>query len=216
MGDLTLAQMETEIQFRLGARADLQAAGNIATWLKLSYLDIGSWFRHVELEKRVDFNTVNGTRIYTFTALSPTAVTDCRAIISIHNNTYPRRINRADAVRLDGYAESTGSAVVRYARYANGIEVDPTPNNIQSIRLRYRRRIPTPSVLTGVSELASEFDNFIICRAVWMGRSALGETDKAVTAKAEYMDLVRNYDWPVSEEEERDDDYPLGPPSNLR
>src|SRR3990172_6324293 len=126
MGDLTLTQMQTEVTFRLGNRTDLSRTGNIATWLKLAYLDIASWYRHIELEKRVDFNTVSGTRVYTFSAMSPTAVTDCRAIISIHNNTYPRRIHRTDVIRLDGIAESSGPTVTRYARYANAIEVDPT------------------------------------------------------------------------------------------
>lgn len=213
MGDLFFSAIEDEIVFRLGKRDDLKASGQTALWTKLAYVDVSTWWRHVELEKRVDFNTVNAQRVYT---LANMGASDLRAIISMRNNTTPRRLAHSDVIRNDGITESSGSAVVRYARYADAVELDPTPNNVQSIRLRYRKRVAAlTNFATQKSELSADFDNFIICRGVWIARGALGETERASLAKAEFQDLVRMYDWPISEEEERDDDYALAPAPHL-
>lgn len=212
-GVLTFTQIENEVVFGLGQRTSLQTAGNTALWVKLAYQNCAYWFRHTALETTATFSTVASQRTYTFAQMSATSL---RAIISMRNVTNSHRITRSDAIRFDASAQSEGSDVSRYARWNGGVELDPTPDGVQSVQCRHRTHVTLPATMDSTKTvLDPDMDHFVILRAIWIGRERLGETDRAVTAKADFMNEVRMYDWPVSEEEESDD-KPLGPPFHMR
>ena len=126
-----------------------------------------------ELDKSVSFNTVASTRVYTLS----TYASDLWFIMMVRDDTNEREIRKKNIKVLDQTAAVTGQPT-RYARFAGTMVLDPTPDGVYSILVRYRRR-PTELSTGDSTVLGREWDEPLILLSVVKGYNALEQPEKA-------------------------------------
>jgi hypothetical protein len=176
--------IETEVKSRLGERTDIDA--RLVTWINDAYFELmlSPRFRFYELEKQATMQTINTLAAYDLP-------TDLWFILDI------RDFDNGTKLRLGHWSQFDKTSVtygrpVRYAHFADTVELDPVPDDVYDMILRYKYR--PPELSEGSSTvLPREWDELIVALATQKGWEALENTDKAVVAAQLVERLVRTH-----------------------
>lgn len=195
--------IQAEVIARLGSRTDINARSLV--WMNDAYFELllSPRFPFWELDGSTTFTTVAGTRTY-----SLAAVTDLWFILDLRDTTAIRRLERVDVRDFDEIQHVSGQPT-RYARFANTLELDPTPDAADVIQVRYRKR-PNELVIGGVHLLGREWDEILTQLAVLKGREALEQTEQAAAQRTLVEGLLGMRE-AVLQLEDADADTTIGP-----
>src|SRR5262245_55002216 len=174
---MNVNQIIQEMVWRLGNRSDIQP--RTLTWLNDAYFELllSPRFTFYQLDKSVPWVTEKDTRKYQLSLLVP----DYWFILLIRNDTYQTKLRKYDPSEFDRTYYTSGYPV-RYARFADFIELDPTPDAAYNMTVRYRIR--PPQLLNGGEHLLTrEWDEVITTMAVQKGWESLEQWDKSVAQK---------------------------------
>lgn len=166
-----------EVVARLGGRTDI--FGRALMWLGDAYFELllTPRFAFYELDAIAPnvITTVENVRSYALTDIP-----DCWFILSVRDETSQYRIRRSDVYVFDGLnqVQHSGQIPVRYARFGNALEIDPTPGGAYVLTVRYRKR-PPELTNPGTHLLGREWDEPLIALAVIKGYEALEQPDRA-------------------------------------
>jgi hypothetical protein len=167
----------TEVTARLGNRQDISA--RIGRWVNYAFFEIllNPRFSFYELDKGpVTFNTVASQAIYTVGVEIP--VGDFWFILDMRDNTNTRRVRRVHYTEIDKITQTLGQPV-RYYRYSNTFTLDPIPDAVYTIQIRYRNR-PADFVSGSNLLLGTEWEEPIMQLATIKGFEALDQRAKAL------------------------------------
>jgi hypothetical protein len=170
-------ELRSELIWRLGNRTDL--AGRSVTWLNDAYFELllSPRFTFFELDRIYQFETVVMQRVYDVVTMIP----DLWIVLDLRNETMQQKMARFHWSEFDRKWR-VYAVPVRYARYARTVELDPTPDKVYQITMRYRLR-PPQLIQDGAHMLTREWDEVLITMAVQKGWEALEQWDKAMAQK---------------------------------
>ena len=175
--------IQTEVIARLGNRQDIAARSSV--WINDAYFEIlmNPRFTFFELDAVQQAATVIGQRTY---SLPP----DLWFILSLRDNTNNIKLQRTHTMVLDKIAPVAGLSV-RYARFGLAVELDPTPNSVVTLQLRYRKRV---AELTAGSTLVipREWDEPVTVLSVVKGFEALDNKEKAAFQRQLFDKMLEN------------------------
>lgn len=164
----------TEVTARLGNRTDISP--RIGRWVNYAFFELmlNPRFSFYELDQGpAPFNTVINKVSYDLSTIAP----NLWIILDLRDNTNSRRIRRVHYTEIDKTTVTTGQPV-RYYRYSSTINLDPTPDAVYALQLRFRMRpadfVPGSNLLLG-----TEWEEPIITMATIRGFEALDMRAKA-------------------------------------
>ena len=193
----TTSELLAELLIAIGNREDSTFDSD---WrlrkLNLAYRELWSGILHPELERRVYATVAANQRVIPLPS-------DCFAVISVRDHTNGNRLTPISYRDLDNRQWTTG-VPARYARFGLNIEIDPYSDESWELKLRYQRRPPDLSA-TQNSLLAAEWDEAILLGAKFRAFDDLGQLDRSVKAKNDYLALVRSRLTQVEKEAEESD-----------
>jgi len=193
----TTSDLLAELLVAVGNRAD-DVFGE--AWrlrkLNMAYRELWSGIIHPELERRVYGTVAAEQRVIPLPS-------DCFAVISVRDHTRGSRLKPITYRDLDNRQWTTGVPAY-YARYGLNIEIDPYSDDSWELKLRYQRRPPDLSA-TQNSLLAAEWDEAILLGAKFRAFDDLGQIDRSVKAKNDYLALVRSRLTQLEKEAEESD-----------
>ena len=145
----------------------------------------------------------SGTTMLTFSAVTPvmasgdtyqlltsndfcTLPNDLLFLINVSDLTNRRRLEQSNVEEIDESFQSSGTGN-RYARYANGIMIDPPYDAYANIRIRYQR-LPKRLSLGDVTDLNIVYEKAMLLEACAIGYEALLEPERAMY----YRQLANN------------------------
>jgi len=175
--------IQTEVIARLGNRTDIDARS--AVWINDAYFELlmNPRFNFFELDIAAQAPTVFGQGTY---SLPP----DLWFILSLRDNTNNIKLQRSHTMVFDKIQRVLGNPV-RYARFGPAVELDPIPNGVFTLQLRYRKR--TADLITGTMPVTPrEWDEVITVLAVTKGFEALDNKEKAAAQRNLYNAMVDN------------------------
>lgn len=160
-----------EVSARLGNRNGIDA--RIAQWINDAYFELllSPKFRFHELERSSSLTTEVGVIAYELP-------TDLWHILNLRDETNGREIRRNDWINLDRRRNTDGTPN-KYTRFGTTIELDPTPDSIITMVLRYKVR-PAELVSGGTPIFGREWDEILITMATTKGFDALEQTAQAM------------------------------------
>jgi len=168
--------IKSEVKKRLGNRTDIDDRLNI--WINDAYFELlmEPEYTFYELDTMDYVVTVANQRIYD---LSPIA--GLWFILMLRDETNAREVRKTSIKVLDRAAYTTGQPS-KYARFADTLELDPTPDGIYTLKLRYRRR---PNILTSGAYplLNREWDEVLVVLSTIKGYEGLEQPEKAGAAR---------------------------------
>ena len=172
MSMYTFKQLQDQVQDQL---ARFNMTNDIKMFINESYVAIvGNNWKHYVTEKSVNFNTVASTRTY---ALS-TIASDIWFVKSLRDTTNKRKLAKHSWRSFEKTVENE-STPSRYDRFGSDIILDPTPDAIVTIRMRYGAMVTLLSADADVPITDHNLDEEIKAGAVWRGFQHLREFDKA-------------------------------------
>lgn len=186
---MNVNQILQEMTWRLGNRSDITP--RTLTWLNDAYFELllTPRFTYFQLDKRVTWVALKGIRNYTLSTWVP----DLWFILDVRNEFYQQKLYRKDPSEFDRTWWIDGMPL-RYTRFQDRLEIDPTPDVDYDMSMRYRVR-PAELVNGGEHLLTREWDEVLITMAVQKGWEALEQWDKATAQKQIVeMQLVRRFD----------------------
>jgi hypothetical protein len=102
-------------------------------------------------------------------------------VINIRNDTEEQKLRKFDPTEIDKVSRTAGPPY-RYGRFADQIELDPTPDRDYNMTTRWRLR-PLELVNGGEHLLTREWDETLITIAVQKGWESLEQWDKSNAQK---------------------------------
>lgn len=164
----------TEVKARIGNRSGIDS--RITQWVNDSYFELMLLPRFVfhELEKTSTIVTVVNTASYSLP-------TDLWFILNVTDTTNGREIRKGSWRSFDRRPATSGQ-VARYDRFGSGIQLDPPPNAIITMTVRYRFR-PTELTAGGSHLLGREWDEVIIVLATVKAFEALEQQQQAAVQR---------------------------------
>ena len=174
---ISYANMVTEVTARLGGRTDL--ASRIGRWLNYAYAELllNPRFSFHELDLVATFNTVIGQKDYFLPDYGLTNV-NFWFILNLRDNTNELHLTKTHYQVIDRIQQVAGRPN-RYYRFNNSITLDPIPDGVYLMQLRYRSRPPELTGGTGFSELGFEWEEPLVVLSTVKGWEALDNRDKA-------------------------------------
>jgi hypothetical protein len=166
-----------EVTNRLGNRSDVTA--RVKQWVNQAQFSIATSYRFYELEVSVTGSTTSSTRSYSLPS-------DLRVILSLRDTTNSRKLMPADWRTFDKLSQTTGKPS-RYTRFGLTMELDPTPDAVYNLTLRYLKRVASMVNDTDEPVLPNEWIEAIILRACWIGAAALQMEVQATEFKNQYV-----------------------------
>lgn len=179
---ITYDQMVEEVTARLGGRTDI--SGRINRWINYSVYELllSPRFNFYELDAFTTFNTVVGKATYGLEVDAGLTKDKFWLILDIRDNTQQIHLERIHYQVMDRVSQVPGLPY-RYYRFEEDITLDPIPNVVSEIQIRYRRRfeIGPPSTFLN---LGSEWEEPIVLLATLKGWEALDQRDKAAEQRS--------------------------------
>lgn len=205
---ITFDQVVTEVTSRLGNRADIGT--RIGRWINYAFFEIlmSPRFSFLELDKVVTFSTVPGTPIYSIKSKAA----DLWFIQNVRDNSNQRRIRQIHWQVVDDIQQTTGQPT-RYAVHGDSLILDPIPDNVYTVQLRYRTRpvdVVTGGPVGQFVGLGTEWEEPIVVLSYIKGCEALEQSEKAQGQRSLIEGLLAmRQDVPMLEDE--DSDYGVMP-----
>lgn len=162
--------LKTEVKARLGNRTDIDA--RLAVWINdaLFELLMNPKASYPELDETSTITTVIGTHLYTMPD-------NFWFLLNLRDEEDERVLTHIHWQVLDRTARTVGTAT-RYARYGNTISLEPTPDDVRDLTLRYRIRVP--EVATGdLFPIGRDWEEAITILAQVKGLEALQRMEEA-------------------------------------
>src|SRR6266576_2639953 len=124
--------IQNEVISRLGNRTDLSARSSV--WINDAYFELlmNPTFEFFELDTSATITTVVGQASYTMPA-------NLWFLLDVVDTTNSRKLERTHWQVLDRVTPTSGQPT-RYSRFALTIQLDPIPDSVITITLRYRIR----------------------------------------------------------------------------
>jgi hypothetical protein len=174
-------QAETELQLRLGNRADLGAgsADRLAAWLNSAQYRIAACVTAAEdLDQTFSFTTVNGQSQYDEVSIIPPR-TNVIGIKDVRNDTTQVSCRRFPWTEFRSLSQQASGPPLRWARFGYTLALDPQPDSDgpYTISISYRMQ-----PLFGVTQLPNWCQEDWITVAEWIGWKALMKPDRASAA----------------------------------
>jgi hypothetical protein len=174
-------QAETELQLRLGNRADLGAgsADRLAAWLNSAQYRIAACVTAAEdLDQTFSFTTVNGQSQYDEVSIIP-PLTNVIGIKDVRNDTTQVSCRRFPWTEFRSLSQQASGPPLRWARFGYTLALDPQPDSDgpYTISISYRMQ-----PLFGVTQLPNWCQEDWITVAEWIGWKALMKPDRASAA----------------------------------
>lgn len=181
---ISYVAMKTELKARLGNRQDLDT--RMDRWLNQAFFEIlvNPRFSFFELDTTATFDTVAGTREY-----SLTGYTNLWFIADVRDMTNQHKLLRTHWSYMDKVVDVSGQPT-RYYRYGESIFLDPIPDAIYNVRIRYRRRPNDIGVMSDFEGLGTEWEEKIVTLAACKAFEALKMTQDAAMHKQLYEAMV--------------------------
>jgi hypothetical protein len=101
--------------------------------------------------------------------------------MSIRNDTIEKKLKKFDVTEMDRVSRSVGLPF-RYGRFADQIELDPTPDREYDMTIRWRIR-PPELINGGEHLLTREWDEPLLTLAVQKGWESLEQWEKSKAQK---------------------------------
>lgn len=176
MSFMNFGNVYGEVINRLGNRSDITSRAK--QWVNQAHFSIGTSYKFYELEVKATSSTSASVRSYSLP-------TDLRVILSLRDTSNNRKLNLGDWRTFDKLNQVTGKPS-RYIRFGSTFELDPTPDAIYNLSLRYLKRLA--SLLNDSDDfiLPDEWIEAIILRACWIGSTSLQMFESANIFKSEY------------------------------
>lgn len=195
MANLTNARMLVLTKRFVGQRTDLDTEAGEA--LDAAYLRVASLrgVSFTELETLVSFNTVDGTRRYTFEAIAGTG--KGRDVLGVIN---PVRITTSGSIGpvnyhnpsfFDRLDQSVEGKPLYFGLWAGGLELHPTPDAVYAVQVRYRKRPVKLSVASSASVLPEEFDVPLTILAGSILNALIGNFERSATLEALAVQMMQ-------------------------
>lgn len=163
----------SEVRERLGGRMTIDS--RITRWINDAYFEIlmNPRYKFFELDKMASFNTSSGVRDYELSSIAG----DVWFILSLRDETTEREVLKKDVKTFDRTVHTLGQPT-RYARFGDKLILDPTPNGVYSMMMRYRQRVGEIGV-GQMTVLNREWDEAFTILAVAKGYQGLEQPAKA-------------------------------------
>jgi len=188
--------IKTEVKKRLGNRTDIDDRLNI--WINDAYFELlmEPEFTFYELDTLDTIVTVANQRVYDLSTIA-----GLWFILMIRDETNSREVKKTSVKYLDRIARSIGQPN-RYARFADTLELDPTPDDAYTLTIRFRYR-PNQLVSGAYPLINREWDEVLVVLATIKGYEALEQPEKASAARnLLYPLLDKRKDQEVLEDED--------------
>lgn len=197
--------LKSEVIARLGNRLDID--DRVERWINHAFFELllNPRFSFYELDDLALFNTVANTRSYNILDPAP----DLWFILDLRDDTNSRKLRRSHWQVFDKITETTGQPT-RYAHFNNFVELDPTPDAVYLMQLRFRHR---PSDLTSGSTfegIGNEWEEVLAVMSCIKGFEALDQRDKA-TEQRQLLELLFSTREDVNQLEDMDSESTLAP-----
>lgn len=179
----TFNSILTEVQRRLGNRTDI--SDRLPIWINDAYFELmlEPEFTFYELDTIWTFDTVASQRVYNLADVGALWF-----ILMLRDDTNEREVRKTSVKVLDRTSRSIGQPN-RYARFADTLELDPTPDAAYTITMRYRLR-PNELVPGSVMLLNREWDEVVTVLATVKGYEGLEQPEKASAARSLLQPLL--------------------------
>lgn len=173
--------MVAEVKLRLGNRADLDT--RIPRWLNYAYFEImiNPRFNFFELDHSGGFDTIVGTDTYTISG-NTALFKGLWHILDVRDTTNERKLRRTHFSYIDKITRFQGQPI-RYYRFSTDIVLQPIPDAIYHISVRYRQRPGELIPGTEFSGLKTEWEEPLITLASIKGFEALQLKEEAAGAR---------------------------------
>jgi hypothetical protein len=187
-----------EARLLLGNRSIEQISDSrMGLWTNNSQIEILGALQFFENEKRLMTPMVVGQEIYSLP-------TDCLAIYDLRDNTTGRKIRRSHYRKFDNLPSMSG-VPTHYIRFGRRIQLNTTPSSANVMYLRYCVT-PTPMVLdVDNPSLSVIWHEAIMFGTIYRGWYALGEMQRYLAAKNEFLAIVRSRQDEAAMEESDED-----------
>lgn len=172
----TFDAIKNEVKKRLGNRQDIDDRLNM--WINDAYFELlmEPEYTFFELDTIHLFDTEADRREYDLSL-----VAQLWFILMVRDLTNEREIRKTSVKYLDRISLTTGQPI-RYARFADTLILDPTPDDVYSIRIRFRYR-PNELVSGEMPLINREWDEVIVGLSTIKGYEALEQPEKAAAAR---------------------------------
>ena len=210
MGDLTFDNAHAEAKSMLGERTGVDT--RLDRWLNWAHTRLAyrHGIDHHELNIIKEASTASGTRIYALP-------TNIHSMLSIRDVTNSIKLQWRHWREFDWRDPTATNIPTQFARYGNTLELDPTPNGIYTLRLRFRQSVPTlarDAAPNSKSSLHAIWDEAWVELAAAIGYDKLLEPDRAAYHFALADAIIESLK--VPEFEEMDDASYTGMTASVR
>lgn len=192
----TYNNLITELRARLGGRTDVEA--RLPVWLNDAYFELllSPTIEIFELDTAVTVPTIAGLRIYSLVSL-----TNLWHILGMLDETNEREVRRWSWKAFDQIRRTTGQPT-KYARFGTNFYLDPTPNGVYNLLLRYRQR-PNELAEGGSTVTGREWDEPLLHLAAEKGYIGLERHEQAMKQRQLYeASMARRETVPELEDED--------------
>lgn len=201
--------MVTEITSRLGNRADI--GNRIGRWINYAYLEIlkNPRFDFRELDASVLFSTQAAVSAYNIASIT----TNFWFLLDLRDNTNNRKFSKTHWQVIDRIEQTSGQPV-RYYLFNSMINLDPIPDNVYDLQLRYRRNPELLGSGATFDLLGDEWEEPIIVISTIKGAQGLGLAEVAA-AQRQLLEpmLASRYDRPALEDMDSETTISPGDPA---
>ena len=195
---MNLSELRSELKLNLGNRSTTAIASTrYDLWLNNTQIELASAFQFFELEKTVTTSMVIGQSRYALPS-------DCLAIYSLRDTTKKRKLKRSHYRKFDNIDLTTSADPSHYIRFGSYIELTPLPNAINTLQLRYCKTLTSMSSDSDVPSISIPWHEAILLGAEMRGWKALGEVQRRLDTKNEYLSLIRSRksEWEIEDSDE--------------
>lgn len=180
--------IKDEARLLLGNRSTSQISdARLGLWVNNSQIEIMTALQFFENEKRAYTTMVLAQELYSL----PTA---CLAIYDLRDNTLKRKIRRSHYRKFDNIDSAQAGAPTHYIRFGGCIQITPVPDasNLNTMYLRYCVEPTAMSLSADEPTLSVMWHEAIMFGAIYRGWYALGEMQRYLAAKNEFLAIVRS------------------------
>lgn len=172
----TFNEIQSEVKRRMGNRTDIDS--RLPTWINDAYFDLlmEPEYSFHELDKSVTLITNADVREYDLSVY-----TDLWFILGLRDETNEREVLRTHWKSFDRRAHATANPT-RYTRFGSTLILDPTPDDVYTILIRYRRRVNEMTAGTS-PEIPREWHSMLTHLATVKAYEALEQFEKATAQR---------------------------------
>lgn len=201
MGALGFDVLKELVQFRLGNRADLTAAGTSSLnyygiWVNSSYRQLCTQDKILGLNKKLLFpklhtSTTNTTTDGTAYVTEPS---DVLYITEVYDTTNNRKLDNISWKKYIGYTDRTTTTSegepTEWAHSYGRIYLHPTPDTTGETLTVYYKKLVADLSGTDTTDIGAEWDDVIVELATYKAFVWTGEYDKAKFCRDAFLEMA--------------------------